>query len=299
MENKATLKNAAKIIAPIMSKQKKKNFGKFLIVFGVMDVLMSNILSNMQTNHIVINALPALLITITKATLDIGTLVCLIGWLTNLTKRKDSFKTASIPNPVVVDLLEQMKSLRWGIPKAEYKKIFSDKKWDTDEHPTLNAAGFFDEYLNHQFFMVGYFLDGSNKLAKVEMGLGSDTPDEQLGDVYKKIVANLSKTYGDPQFSKLSDEDEQKTHSAEHWTTDMKVWKTKDSIITGTLILRKFGLPDPCVNVSWGDIENDPASRRWAQSELSDGRKPEKLPKDFKLSEAQISEIKRAMENDK
>ncbi len=73
-----------------ISKQKNLNFGKFLILFGVMNVMMSNILTNMQTNHIVMDAFPAVLITITKATLDIGTVVCLFGWLANLTGRKKS-----------------------------------------------------------------------------------------------------------------------------------------------------------------------------------------------------------------
>jgi len=200
-----------------------------------------------------------------------------------------------------MDLIEQIKSQKWGISKSEYKQIFSEKKWHSEEHPTLNAAGFFDEYLGYQFFVVAYFFDGADKLAKIGMhlGLGTDLieSDKQLKDVYKKLIENLTKIYGKPQFSESIDKEEQKTTSAEYRGSDMKTWKTKDTIVSSTLILFESGSPDPGVGIIWGDIKNDPASSWWAKSELSDGEKPEKLPKDFQLSDEKIEEIKKSMKN--
>ena len=194
-----------------------------------------------------------------------------------------------------MDLLEQIKSLNWGISKSEYQKIFSDKNWQP-EHPTDNAVIFLDTYLEYSVSITAYFFDGTDKLGRLALGY-SNLSDNELKEVYQKIIGGLTKNYGAPQFSETPENDP--TTPAEFRMSEMKTWKTADSVITSTFALAESGATMPGIGVIWGDIENDPASRRWAKSVLSDGKKPEKLPKDFKFSEAQIEEIKRAMENDK
>lgn len=194
-----------------------------------------------------------------------------------------------------MDLLEQIKFLHWGISKSDYQKIFSDKSWQP-EHPTENAVIFGDIYLGNQVFITAYFLDGTDKLGRLALGY-SNLPDNELKEVYQKIIGGLTKNYGAPQFSETPEND--LATPAEFRMSEMKTWKTADSVITSTFALAESGATMPGIGVIWGDVENDPASRRWAKSELSDGKKPEKLPKDFKFSEAQIEEIKKAMGNDK
>ncbi len=194
-----------------------------------------------------------------------------------------------------MDLLEQIKFLHWGISKSEYQKIFSDKNWQP-KHPTDNAVIFGDTYLGNQVFVTAYFFEGTDKLGRLALGY-SNLSDNELEAVYQKIIGGLTKNYGAPQFSETPENDP--TTPAEFRMSEMKTWKTADSVITSTFALVESGATMSGIGVIWGDIENDPASRRWAKSELNDGKKPEKLPKDFKFSEAQIEEIKRAMENDK
>ncbi|OGY40952.1 MAG: hypothetical protein A2570_00455 [Candidatus Brennerbacteria bacterium RIFOXYD1_FULL_41_16] len=194
-----------------------------------------------------------------------------------------------------MDLLEQIKSLHWGMTKSDYQKFFADKNWQP-EHPTDNAVIFGDTYLEYPVSITAYFFDGTDKLGRLALGY-SNLPDNKLKEVYPKIISGLTKNYGAPQFSETPENDP--ATPAEFRISEMKTWKTANSVITSTFVLAESGATIPGIGVVWGDIENDPASRRWGKSELSDGRKPEKLPKDFKFSEAQIEEIKRAMENDK
>ena len=200
-----------------------------------------------------------------------------------------------------VDLIKQIKSLKWGISKSEYRKIFSNKAWHED-HPKLNAVGFSDNYLGYPLFVTAYFIYTTEKLAKVGVNYANLT-DEQLNEVYKKLIENLTMAYGKPQFSETS----------EDRLSERKNWKTKDSIISVNLLLSKsnvlskfnafnissgFGAASPSIGVTWGDIKNDPLSKSWDESGFSDENKPQKLPKNFKFSEEQIAEIKRAMKND-
>lgn len=194
-----------------------------------------------------------------------------------------------------MDLLEQIKSLRWGILKSDYQKTFSDKNWQP-EHPTDNAVIFTDTYFEYPLFTTAYFFDGTNKLGRLVLGY-NNLSDTELKEVYQKIITGLIKNYGVPQFSQTMENDQRTP--PEFRMSEMKTWKTVDSVITTTLALAESGATMPGIGVIWGDIENDPASRRWANSGLSDGEKPEKLPKDFQFSEAQKEEIRRAMENDK
>lgn len=202
-----------------------------------------------------------------------------------------------------MNLIEQIKSLKWGILKSEYQKIFSDKSWYPD-HPTQNAVGFSENYLGYPLQIYAYFIiDGNkDKLAKVVAAFGNLT-DEQLKEVFKKLVVDLIEKYGEPQFSEISEDK----------LSEMKNWKTDDSIISANFMLSKssvlaefnafnlssgFSAASPSVGVIWGDIKNDPLSKSWNESDFSDEDKPQKLPKDFKFSEAQIEEIKRSMEKE-
>ncbi|MDO8523475.1 MAG: hypothetical protein Q7S12_04335 [bacterium] len=194
-----------------------------------------------------------------------------------------------------MDLLEQIKSLQWGISKSDYQKFFAGKSWQP-EHSTDNAVIFGDTYLGYPVFITAYFFDGTNNLGRFGLGY-SNLSDNELKEVYQKIISGLTKNYGAPQFSETPGNDP--TTQAEFRMSEMKTWKTTDSVVTTTFALAESGATMPGIRVIWGDIENDPASRRWAKLELSDDKKPEKLPKDFKFSEAQIEEIKRATGNDK
>ena len=202
-----------------------------------------------------------------------------------------------------MNLIEQVKSLKWGILKSEYRKVFSDKSWYPD-HPTQNAVGFSENYLGYPLQIYAYFvIDGNkDKLAKVVVAFGNLT-DEQLKELFRKLVVDLTEKYGEPQFSE----------TLEDRLSEMKKWKTKDSVISVDFMLSKssalsefnafnissgFGAASPGIGITWGDIKIDPLSKSWDESGFSDENKPQKLPKDFKFSEAQIEEIKRSMEKE-
>ncbi len=202
-----------------------------------------------------------------------------------------------------MNLIEQIKSLKWAILKSEYQKVFSDKSWYPN-HPTQNAVGFSENYLGYPLQVYAYFvIDGNkDKLARVVAAFGNLT-DEQLEELFRKLVVDLTEKYGEPQFSETS----------EDRLSEMKKWKTKDSIISADFMLSKssalsefnafnissgFSTAGPGIGITWGDIKNDPLSKSWDESGFSDENKPQKLPKDFKFSEAQIEEIKRSMEKE-
>lgn len=194
-----------------------------------------------------------------------------------------------------MDLLEQIKSLSWGISKSDYQKVFADKNWQS-EHPTDNAIIFGDTYLGYPVFITAYFFDGTNKLGRLALGY-SNLSDSELKETYQKIISGLTKNYGAPQFSEAPESDP--ATPPEFRISEMKTWKNADSVISTTFALAKSGSTMPGIGIIWGDKENDPASKSWDKTGFSDENKPQKLPKDFKFSEAQIEEIKRAMENDK
>lgn len=198
-----------------------------------------------------------------------------------------------------MDLLDQIKSLHWGMLKPDYQKIFLDKNWQP-KHPTDNALIFGDTCLSHPVFVVAHFFDGTDKLGRLIFGC-NNLSDDELKKVYRKIINDLTEKYGESQFSETS----------EDGLSEMKKWKTKDSIISSNFMLSKssalsefnafnissgFDAAHPGIEVIWGDIKNDPLSKRWDESGFSDENKPQKLPKDFMLSDAQIEEIRKSME---
>lgn len=191
-----------------------------------------------------------------------------------------------------MDLLDQIKSLHWGILKSDYQKIFLDKNWQP-KHPTDNALIFGYTYLSHPVFVTAYFFDGTDELGRLIFGC-NNLSDDELKKIYRKIINDLIKNYGEPQLSESLESD--LATPIEFRMTEIKKWKTSDSIITVLFALAESGTITPGIGIVWGDITKDPTSRRWSDSELSDGRKPEKLSKDFILSEAQREEIRKSME---
>src|SRR3989344_2042630 len=136
-----------------------------------------------------------------------------------------------------MDLLEQIKSLHWGISKSDYQKVFADKNWQP-EHPTDNTIIFGDTYLDCPVFITAYFFDGINKLGRLALGY-NNLPDNELKEVYQKIIGGLTKNYGAPQFSETPENDP--TTPAEFRMSEMKTWKTADSVITSTFALAESG----------------------------------------------------------
>ena len=194
-----------------------------------------------------------------------------------------------------VDLIKQIKSLKWGMLKSEYRKIFSNKEWHED-HPKLNAVGFFGNYLGYPLFVTASFFYGTDKLGRLSLNY-SNLTDEQYKDLFGRLVEILTKIYGKPQFSE--DINNNNERPAEYRISELKKWKTSDSVISIMLMLSESGSTTPGLGIDWGDIKNDPLSKQWDESGFSDENRPQKLPKDFKFSEKQIAEIKRAMENNK
>lgn len=157
---------------------------------------------------------------------------------------------------------------------------------------TDNALIFSDAYLGYPVSITAYFFDGTDKLGRIILGY-ENVSNTGLKDVYGKLAGELIRIYGSPQFSQKPEFDA--STSAEFRISELNTWKTKDCVISFTLALAESGTTMPGLVVVWGDIENDPASRNWAKSDLSNGEEPENLPKDFKLTEAQKEEIRKSM----
>jgi hypothetical protein len=174
-----------------------------------------------------------------------------------------------------MNLIEQINLTRWGTSKSDFRKIFFIKK-DFIDHPTLNALNFSDVFLGQTMFISAYFMNITEGLGRI-IGVLGDLTAQQAEELFEKIVNNLTQIYGNPQYE----------------AEGMRVWQTNDSVISLAYKPTDINPTHFDIGIVWGDKENDPASKDWVKSGLSGKEKPHK---DFKLSEAQIAEIKKAIE---
>lgn len=164
---------------------------------------------------------------------------------------------------MTMDLIEKLSSLKWGLPKQEYREIFSDKQWLPD-HPTENAVGFCDEIENRNVSVVAYFVinDEIDRLARIVARFESMETDTQRRFVFESYVDKLNKSYGNIKYSTTI---QNVDTPQEYRLSELAIWETNGTIIMSGLRLSKDNCIDPGIFISFGDSQNDPVSKMWRE----------------------------------
>ena len=160
-----------------------------------------------------------------------------------------------------MNIIEKISLLKWGLPKQEYKNIFSNKQWFPN-HPTQNAVGFSDEIENRNVSVVAYFIinDEIDRLARIVINFENIETDTQRKFIFENQVKDLNKLYGEMKYSTTMT---RLDTSQEYRLSELIIWKKNNTTVNATLALSEHGCLNPGVTIAFGDGQNDPVSKQW------------------------------------
>ena len=160
--------------------------------------------------------------------------------------------------------MDFLKEIRWGIGKDEVQDIFRGKQ-SILPHTTENAIGFLDSSYGVVSGIVCYFnrgLFGRDALVRVVVTFFKERPEDAIIEkIYTQIKSDLIALFGRPtrEFENI------KEAPPELRQSKLVVWGVGDSLLTLSLALKRYGVPEDeaPIYLGYGDARKDPLSQQW------------------------------------